>query len=241
MKIPTIAGVIRRRILVNFRVQPEVMQRQLPSKFRPKLHAGSAIAGICLIRLEQIRPAGLPAFLGISSENAAHRVAVTWNDNDGTLREGVYVPRRDSDSRLNQLAGGRVFAGEHHAAQFQVKADEKNIDFEMKSDDGEVTVQVKAKVVNALPVTSRFGTLAAASSFFEAGSLGYSPTNSGSRLEGLTLRIKKWLVEPLEVERVFSSYFADEKRFPKGSVEFDCALLMRDIEHEWHSAPDLEI
>jgi hypothetical protein len=27
--------------------------------------------------------------------------------------------------------------------------------------------------------------------------------------------------------------------FPKGSIEFDCALLMRGIEHEWHGVPDL--
>ena len=58
MKLPIIEGVINRRILVNFRVEPEVIQKQLPSRFRPKLHAGRAIAGICLIRLEQIRPKG---------------------------------------------------------------------------------------------------------------------------------------------------------------------------------------
>ena len=43
------------------------------------------------------------------------------------------------------------------------------------------------------------------------------------------------------MEQVYSSYFADEKKIPKGSVDFDCALLMRDIEHEWHSAPDLYV
>jgi hypothetical protein len=43
-----------------------------------------------------------------------------------------------------------------------------------------------------------------------------------------------WKITPLAVERVYSSYFADESRFPPGSVEFDCALLMRNIPHEWH-------
>jgi hypothetical protein len=31
MKLPIIEGVIKRRILVNFRVEPEVIQNQLPS------------------------------------------------------------------------------------------------------------------------------------------------------------------------------------------------------------------
>ena len=64
MKISTLQGIVRRRILVNYRVDPEVIQRQLPPPFRPKLLGDSAIAGICLIRLEQIRPKGLPAALG---------------------------------------------------------------------------------------------------------------------------------------------------------------------------------
>lgn len=37
----------------------------------------------------------------------------------------------------------------------------------------------------------------------------------------------------LEVERVHSSFFENEQIFPKGSVIFDNALLMKDIEHEW--------
>jgi hypothetical protein len=78
MRLPVIQGVIRRRLLVNFRVDPRVMQAQLPTRFRPKLHGAHAIAGICLIRLEAIRPRLVPKFLGLASENAAHRIAVRW-------------------------------------------------------------------------------------------------------------------------------------------------------------------
>src|SRR5215469_18843154 len=82
MQIPTLFGVIKRRFLINFRVQPEVMKGILPPPFELKLHRGYAIAGICLIRLESIRPWGLPGFIGLSGENAAHRVAVQWFDSD---------------------------------------------------------------------------------------------------------------------------------------------------------------
>ncbi len=103
MRLPVIQGVIRRRVLVNYRIVPDVMQAQLPARFRPKLHGDHAIAGICLIRLEEIRPRLVPRIFGHSS----------------------------------------------------------------------------------------------------------------------------------------SSYFADRERFPPGSVEFDCGLAMRNLEHEWHSADDL--
>lgn len=37
MKIPAITGIIRRRILLNYRVAPEVVETILPVNFRPKL------------------------------------------------------------------------------------------------------------------------------------------------------------------------------------------------------------
>jgi hypothetical protein len=78
MRIPVIRGVIDRRILVNYRVDPNVLARLLPAPFRPKVVHGVGLVGICLIRLKKVRPTFLPSWLGISSENAAHRVAVEW-------------------------------------------------------------------------------------------------------------------------------------------------------------------
>jgi len=119
MRIPVIRGLIERRILVNYRVDPAVLASLLPLPFRPKLVHGFGMVGICLIRLRSIRPRGLPAWLGISSENAAHRAAVEWEEN-GVIHQGIFIRRRDTNSRLNSLAGGRLFPGLHHHAQFTV-------------------------------------------------------------------------------------------------------------------------
>src|SRR5262245_37618023 len=117
MRIPVIRGVIDRRILVNYHVDPDVLSPLLPPPFRPKVVHGFGMVGICLIRLKKVRPTFLPSWFGISSENAAHRTAVEWDEN-GALRGGVYVRRRDTDSRLNAWAGGRLFPGVHHHARF---------------------------------------------------------------------------------------------------------------------------
>jgi hypothetical protein len=111
----------------------------------------------------------------------------------------------------------------------------------MKSQDGNVAVRISGSITENLPETSIFSSLSEASSFFEKGSLGYSVTGDANRLDGLTLETKQWRVEALNVKEVSSSYFANESLFPRGSVEFDHALIMRDIEHEWHSAPDLYV
>ena len=241
MRLPVIKGLIRRRLLVNFRVDAEVMGRYLPPPFRPKLHRGYAIAGICLILLEQIRPGWLPGFCGISSENAAHRIAVVWGEPSGTTREGVFIPRRDTGSWLNHFAGGRVFPGEHHLADFDVTDDGSLVTMDIRARDGGMALQLRAREHDSLPGTSCFESLAESSAFFEGGGVGYSVTRDCCRLDGVRLQTESWQVRPLAVEHVESSFFADESFFPAGRVSFDHALIMRDTRHQWHGEPDMLI
>jgi hypothetical protein len=238
MRIPIIRGLIDRRILVNFRVDPALLRKLLPGPFRPKLVRGVGMGGVCLIRLRHIRPRWLPPLVGISSENAAHRIAVEWEEN-GQTREGVYILRRDSSSRLNTLAGGRLFPGVHHHARFQVSESEGHYRVALDSDDGRTHVVVEGDVATELPAASAFVSLTEASAFFERGSLGYSATARPGEFDGLELRSYRWHVEPLGVSEVVSSFFEDRRVFSKGSVEFDSALVMRAIEHEWHGRPTL--
>ena len=236
MRCPRIEGLIRRRILINFRVDPKCARAIVPAPLRPQLVGGAAQAGICLIRLERLRPAGLPAALGFASENAAHRIAVEW-EAAGGMQRGVYIPRRDSDSRIARLAGGRLFPGEHQGARFDVRDDGQAIALAMKSDDARTSVELRGRAVSSLPATSRFGSLAAASAFLERGSIGYSPRGGG--LDGVRLVTRRWDLQPLEMEYVRSSYFGDVTRFPPGSVEFDSAFVMRNTESDWQPAPSL--
>jgi hypothetical protein len=237
MYIPAIKGVIQRRILVNFRASPAVVQSLLPAPFRPQLHRGHAIVGICLIRLGQMRPAAVPGRFGLSSENAAHRIAVEWSDEEGELRQGVFVPRRDTNSWINSTVGGRLFPGEQHRADFQVTDEDGRIDFTMLSRDGSVSIRLRASEHNAFPVDSCFRSLEESSRFFEGGSLGYSVTRQPGKYDGLRLFTDEWLVRPLRVDEVASSFFSDCAHFPSGSIEFDHALLMRNVAHSWMAAP----
>lgn len=233
-----VRGVIERRILVNYRVDPEVLAATLPAPFRPKLVRGAGMAGICLIRLRRVRPMFVPAWLGISSENAAHRAAVVW-DEGGVEREGVYVRRRDTDSWLNALGGGRMFPGVHHHGRFDVEETAERLRVALRSDDGATSMSVRGRVADRLPASSVFQTLEECSAFFQAGSLGYSATADPRRFQGLELRCRTWDVEPLEIEEARFSFFEDQAVFPAGSIELDCALLMRGIEHEWHGRGDM--
>ena len=60
-RIPVITGTIARRMLLNFRVDAGILRQILPAPFRPKLIQGAGMAGVCLIRLEHLRPLHIPA------------------------------------------------------------------------------------------------------------------------------------------------------------------------------------
>ncbi len=237
MRIPTIIGTIDRRILINFQAEREVIEKFLPATFRPKLVKNKAMVGICLIRLKNIRPKAIPFNIGISSENGAHRIAVEWTEN-GEVKEGVYVPRRDTSSRLNSLAGGRVFPGVHHLAEFKVNESNGMYHVEFESEDG-TFLKIIARETKEWSTESIFENQDCASDFFKQGAVGYSPNKIGEAFDGLELKTKKWEVSPLTVMEVKSSFFEDESIFPKGKIRFDNALLMRNIDHEWNSKGEI--
>jgi hypothetical protein len=231
--VPTFRGVIDRRILVNFAVEPRVLGPILPDRFRPRTVDGPngerAIAGICCIRLTAMRPRGLPAAVGVTSENAAHRIGVEWEADGGETRSGVYVPRRDTSSWLNSVFGSRSF-GRHYHAEFAVSEGGGRYRLRMTNGDHDVTVEVDAAETDSLPDGSVFPDVAVASAYHECGAVGYCPTPAGDRLAGVELATDEWRVEPLSVESVRASFF---EQLPDDAVAFDNALLMRDIGHEW--------
>lgn len=227
--LPTIHGYIDRRIIVNFTADPGVVSKIIPAPFRPKIYNGKAIVGICLIRLKHIKVKGLPDFIGVSSENGAHRIAVEWEEADGT-KEGVFIPRRDTSLRLNTLLGGRLFPGRHYLASFDVREADGHYHVSFKSSDN-TSVSIDAKEVNNFESNSVFSSIKEVSDFFERGEIGYSPNRE--TFDGLKLRTYNWQVRPLDVLRVHSSFFENEDIFPKGSVKFDNAVLMTKVEHEW--------
>ena len=93
--LPDLAGTVDRRLLINYSVDPDVIARMLPLPFRPQLVRGRAVAGICLIRLQHMRPAGLPT-------------AVRIGDPDEP-EPGGERPSREGDSVLSTRDGRRVF------------------------------------------------------------------------------------------------------------------------------------
>lgn len=222
----TIRGRMRRRLLLTYRVDPDVADAILPAPFRPQLVDGSAVAGICLIALTRLRPGWLRPEIGISTENAAHRFAVEWEEN-GSTRTGVYVTERHTSGLLPVLGGGRFFPGMQRRARFDVEEEAARFRVRMRADDASVTADLR--------LTDRwdstlFPTMQDASDFYRSGAIGWSPRRGGRGAEGLELTASRWTVQAVTPDDVESTFFDG---LPPGAAVFDSALVMRDIPVIW--------
>lgn len=234
MELPVLSGMIARRLLINYRVDPNALRKILPDSLKPIVIGGYASAGICLLKLRDIGLKYSPGLLKIDSENAAHRFLVQWREG-GQNRCGVYIPRRDTDSRLNVWLAGKVFSWPHYEAQFDTKEDNGHYFVNVSSIDHRTNLQVKATKGKFFPSDSMFRSIDHASECFQECSIGYSPSTKPGRFKQIQLKTQSWSVKPLNIQELSSSFFEDKAIFPPGTITFDNALLMQNIPHEWHS------
>ena len=237
LQMPDLVGRIERRLLINFRADPTVVQSILPAPFRPQVVDGASIVGICIIRLGGARAAGMPARIGITAEHVAHRIAV--NLPEGHNASGVFIPRRDTSSPMVSFVGSRFFSGGLYRARCLVAEAGGRYQAELTSQDHRTDVFVDGELTDRLPATSAFADLSESSAFFQNGSMGYSTGATAGRFDGVLLQTDRWDVRPLAIRTVRSSFFEDRTLFPTGSVEFDHALVMTDIESRWTVLPPL--
>jgi len=232
--MPVLDGVIDRRILINYRVHPEAVKSLVPAHLEPLVVNGYASAGICLLRLKDIGFKHAPRLLRITSENAAHRFLVSYRDGNKQV-QGVYIPRRDTDSRLNVLLAGKLLSWPHYPATFHSSEANGHYAVTMESHDEYSKLSIEAELSEKFPTVSMFDSLDQASVCFRDCQIGVSPSSSSQSFKSIRLETKSWQVKPLCVQKLQSSYFENRLNFPEGTIQFDNALLMEGIEHEWHS------
>lgn len=222
----TLRGRMRRRLLLTYRVDPAVAGGIIPAPFRPQLVDGSAVGGVCLITLTELRPGWVRPRWGISTENAAHRFAVEC-DEGGATHAGVYVIERHSSDIVPVVGGGRFFPGIQRRARFVIEETGARFRVGMEASDASVFADVE--VTDGWESTL-FPTVEDASQFYRAGSIGWSPRRDGRGAEAVELSTTRWVAEAGRVNEVGSSFFDG---LPRGAAQIDSALVMRDLPVSW--------
>ncbi|AXL11180.1 hypothetical protein DXT68_02800 [Microbacterium foliorum] len=220
--IRQVRAQLRRRLLISYRVDPAAAAALLPKGFRPQLVDGSAVAGVCVLGLEDIRPRVVRRRIGLRSENAAHRIAVEWDGPDG-VETGVFIFERHSSAWHPVLFGGRLFPGVHRRARFRIAESEDRFAVTMAA--GAHSVDADVEVTGEWSSTL-FPTIEDASAFYRSGRVGWSLARDGQSVEPVALAADGWKVETARLHRLRSSFF---DALPDGAAVFDSVVVMRDL------------
>ena len=220
--VPEVQAHLRRRLLISYRVDPAVAAGLLPPGFRPQLIDGSALAGVCVLGLDAIRPRWFRPGWGLRSENAAHRMAVEWDAAEGVQR-GVFIFERHSSAWHPVLLGGRLFPGVHRKARFTTR--ESGGRYALTMDAGAHSLDADVEIGGAWS-SGFFGSVDEASEFYRAGRIGWSLGHDGRRVEPVALTSGAWAVEGARLHSLRSSFF---DALPEGSAVFDSVVVMRDL------------
>ena len=222
---PTVRGTLRRRLLVNAVVDPDEAATRLPPGLRPHVTSAGTVVGCCLLAIEHLRPARLPAALGITQRAAANRISAEWENADGELVVGVYVPERRTDARLAIALGGRWFPGVHRPAAVGFRATADGFAWSFRGGDFAIatTVRLHEHAAADLACDPIAGTCIGAA-------VGLS-TNHNGELEGARMEPSQHTARAVEVVALESSFIAGF-----ATAEPARAYLMEHVGVSWRRA-----
>jgi hypothetical protein len=118
---------VQSRVLVVYRLDPQVVQTYLPDGLLPRVVSGYAIAAACYTRL-----GGTALFRDSGTDHLAYRFAVQREDGV----EAAWIPRRETSSWFEARCGA-FMRGEYGKSSFEVKEDALSIELSVAEGDSE--------------------------------------------------------------------------------------------------------
>ena len=103
-------GVVRRRFLVSYAVEPSLLSTKVPPGAELSTHNGFAWVSACFVDLADMRPSFVPKGLGSRFYYLIHRTRARLPYPDGSLRESVLVLEANMNKTFLALLG-RVTTG----------------------------------------------------------------------------------------------------------------------------------
>jgi hypothetical protein len=232
-------GLVRERFLLTYRVDPRAVQALAPGPFRPVVRDGAAFAGVCLVEMQAMRPAGVPALLGFSYQEAIYRVVVEYDSPTLGRLVGVVSPRADANQPAMVLGGRWWSHYPFHLARLHKQRWDDVIALRHRTLDGrgDLDALLAADPARAaLPPDSCFPSLADAVEFL----VGMEHSFSWDPRHGVVHRSRiahaPWAMSvALPVRPPRLAYFEGEPFRRYGGAMLDSVLYMRDVPHVWHA------
>lgn len=225
----TVRGHIARCWLFTYQTPLETAKRLLPPRLEPITQGEVAFWNIVVCRLEAMRPAPFPAFVGLGYRHVAYRLYARLPMPDGSAIEGLYFLRSDCDNPLMTALGNQLTDFHFHTASIQMKEEDTKVELNIQSPDAPAQALLNRNAAPALPAYSAFSSLEEASARLKYSPFGISINKSG---EANVVRIVRdetaWRSRVVVVESAEWAFF---KGIP---VQPELCFEVEPIHYQWN-------
>jgi Uncharacterized conserved protein (COG2071) len=186
---------------------------------------------VVIADMQQMRPAGIPAPLGLSYRQIVYRAVVRC----GSSR-GVYFLRSDADSRFMNAGGNLLSFFRFHHAAVMWKGDGVHEQIAVRTRDGSADIDLilGADDRAELPRDSSFADLPEARQHLVELFTAYHPRPDENRLDVVRVRRDNWSITVPPVRSARCGFFDGQGPFPVGSARLDSVFAARDVPYYWH-------
>jgi uncharacterized protein YqjF (DUF2071 family) len=234
----TMVGRFSECLLLAYRTPAESVRRLLPAGLELITVGAWAFWNIVLCRIEQMRPRGVPAALGLSYHHVAYRLYVRSQTARGPL-EGLYFVRSDADSRLISCAGNLLTDFRFHPGSIDLNATTDRIAASVRSNDraADLSLVTEPATTENLAPGSPFATADQAAHALKYQPLALSVTGERLRMAQVRRDETHWRESPI---RVIESRFTFFDRLNQRPA-LERATRVEPIDYEWRLGDSLAL
>ena len=176
----TVRGRLRRCWLFVYRTPVESARALLPPQLEPVTREDFAFWNIVVCKIGGLRPAPLPAAVGLDYWHVAYRLHVRAPTEGGFFVEGLHFLRSDCDRALVALAGNLVTDFHFHHATVAVSVGTSGSTGKIRARGGDADFRLGSEPPSSLNPGSPFASLGQAADWLKYKPFGLSSCGDGA-------------------------------------------------------------
>ena len=225
----TVRGSIRRCWLFSWRT-PEAQARSLvPAPMQLVTRDGFAFWNVVVCEMAAMRPAPLPAWIGLGYWHVAYRLHVRVREEGGRDLEGLYFVRSDCDHRLVAGLGNVLTDFRFRTARITVARSATSVEGQISASDAPARFRIDRTVAPILAAGSPFTDLAEAAAFLKYKPRAFSPLTPGAVNAVQVVRDERaWHSRVVSVTEQDWNFFTDREATPELCTEVE------PIDYQWN-------
>jgi hypothetical protein len=239
----TMAGPLSECLLLAYRTPAASVEGIAPKPLKLITRGGFAFWNLVVCRVDGMRPAGLPKFLGVSYHHVAYRLYVSAQTADGQEVQGLYFVRSDADSRLLCLGGEWMTDFRFHYAPVALEKNGDQFEAWVPTRDPAGCAHLKAEIALAhqLAEGSPFDDVEEAKRVLKYQPLGLAVGGGGRKLKLAEVMREEsaWRERPLRVLEADWGFF---RAMPgQSEAKLEIATRVDPIDYRWRLGRSLSL